>query len=325
VTVFGRDASNFDGTIDYAGLGYFTHKSTEGTTITHDRYAARLNAARAAGVPVLGSYHVVRTPGNAGHGSLAAQLTYWLTYLDTHTPWWRTYPYWMMQIDAELWKYDAVSARVVKDFAALLVRSGMPGYKVTYASRGQYGDSLAGIVTDLWNANYNGGPGYPGDSWAPGWGPYSGKTPRFLQYTSTGYDHDAFRGSLSDLRALLSGGATPAPPKKEDIVAKIITTTDSPHGKGALYGTAGCGRFYISTPQGLAAYAAAWSIPQAPTWSGTEHEADAAFGPDLATLAVQPTAAGVLTDADLLAVQASAQAGARAGIDGATAVIKTSP
>lgn len=216
MTVFGRDASNFDGSISYAGLGYFTHKATEGTTVVHNRFAERLNGARAAGVVGLGSYHVLRTPGNGGNGTLTSQLTYWLTYLDQHTPWWRTYPCWMMQIDAEKWPYDKVSAETVEAFAALLVRSGVPGYKVTYASRGQYGDSLAGIGTDLWNADYRGSNGgsYPGDNWIragnqiAGWAPYSGKTPAFLQYSSTPYDHDAFRGSLDEFRALLSGAST---------------------------------------------------------------------------------------------------------------------
>lgn len=199
MTVFGRDASNFDGTIDYSGLTFFTHKATEGTSITHDRYAARLNAARAAGVPVLGSYHVLRSTS-----PLAAQLTYWVNYLDGHTPWWRSFPYWIMQIDAEKWPYDAVSALTVKNFAALVQQSGLPGFKITYASRGQYGDSLAGIVTPLWNANYSGGPSYPGDSWSTGWQSYSGRVPAILQYTSTPYDKNAFRGTLAQLKALIA-------------------------------------------------------------------------------------------------------------------------
>lgn len=218
MTLFGRDASNFDGAISYAGLGYFTHKSTEGTSISHDQYGSRLNAARAAGVPVLGSYHVVRTPGNGGAGSLAQQLSYWLAYMDAHTPWWRTWPHWMMQVDAEKWSYDAVSAATVKAFAGLLVASGAPGYKVTYASRGQYGDSLSGIATDLWNADYRGSVSgsYPGDGWVKagalvaGWAPYSGKMPRFLQYTSRPFDEDAFRGTLAELLAL-TGPAGAAP------------------------------------------------------------------------------------------------------------------
>lgn len=201
MTILGRDASNYDGTVDYSGLSFFTHKATEGTSITHDKYAARMNAARSAGVPILGSYHVVRTGP-----SLPAQLAYWVNYLDAHTPWWRSFPYWIMQIDAEKWPYDTVSALTVKNFAALVQQSGLPGFKITYASRGQYGDSLNGIATPLWNANYSGGPNYPGDAWNTGWQSYSGRVPTILQYTSTPYDKNAFRGTLDQLKALIAPG-----------------------------------------------------------------------------------------------------------------------
>jgi hypothetical protein len=120
-----------------------------------------------------------------------------------------------MQIDAEKWPYDAVSAANVKQFAQLLVDARVPGWKVTYASRGQYGDSLAGIATPLWNADYRRGPGYPGDGWTAmndgspaGWAGYSGQVPALLQYTSTPYDKDAYRGTLDQLKTLVGGGNT---------------------------------------------------------------------------------------------------------------------
>jgi hypothetical protein len=212
MTVQGRDASNFDGSIDHAGLGFLTHKVTEGTSVIHDKFGPRLAAARTAGVPVLGAYHVVRTPGSGGAGSLASQLRFWVAQMDARTPWWRSVPF-ILQIDAEKWPYDNVAAGTVLGFAALLVGSGLPGYKVTYASRGQYGDSLRGIATDLWNADYRASSGgsYPGDGWTvqhgspAGWAPFSGKTPVFLQYTSTPHDKDAFRGDLNQLLALVKG------------------------------------------------------------------------------------------------------------------------
>lgn len=215
MTIWGRDASDFDqGSINFAGLGFFTSKSSEGATVQHHSYGPHLNAAKTAGVPVVGSYHVVRTPSNT-QGNLTAQLQHWLTTMDQATPWWRTHPHFVLQIDAEKWPYDAVSASVVKQFAQMLVGFGIPGYKVTYASRGQYGDSLNGIATDLWNADYRGSSAgsYPGDGWvasggsAAGWAGYSGKTPVFLQYTSTPYDKDAFRGTLDQLLALTGGSA----------------------------------------------------------------------------------------------------------------------
>jgi len=113
-----------------------------------------------------------------------------------------------MQIDAERWQYDNVSADTIIQFASLLSRSGLPGWKVTYASRGQYSNSLLPISTPLWNADYRGSVNgsYPGDNWASGWAPYSGQTPIILQYTSTPYDKNAYRGTLEQLLALTGGG-----------------------------------------------------------------------------------------------------------------------
>jgi hypothetical protein len=212
-----RDASNFDGSVSYIGLGGFTHKVTEGISVVHDQYGPRLNAARDAGVPVLGSYHVLRSP-NATNGSYAAQLAFWVQQMDLRTPWWRSWPHFVLQIDAERWSYDNVTPTEVLTFAALLAGSGLPGFKVTYASRGQYGDALTGIRTPLWNADYRASSGgaYPGDGWtatssgAPaGWAPYSGQIPVFLQYTSTPYDENAYRGTLAELLALVgTNGAT---------------------------------------------------------------------------------------------------------------------
>lgn len=220
-----RDASNFDGNVDFTGLAGFTHKATEGIHTVHDQYGPRLAAAKAAGVPVLGSYHVVRTP-NSTNGTLDEQLKFWLSYMDRETPWWRDWPHWVMQIDAEKWPYDNVSAQTVKDFAGRVVGSGLPGWKITYASRGQYGDSLAGIATPLWNADYRGSVNgsYPGDGWASGWAPYSGKTPVLLQYTSTPYDENAFRGTLSDLLTLTSTGETLT--AEDDILAILTNDID---------------------------------------------------------------------------------------------------
>jgi hypothetical protein len=213
MTVFLRDCSDFDtGTIDVTGLAGLTHKATEGTGVTHTMYGPRLSLWRTEGVPVLGSYHVLRTPGSGGAGSLQAQLDFWVSYMDSQTSWWRNHPHWILQVDAERWTYDDVQPSTVLDFASLLARSGLPGWKVTYASRGQYGDALRGIATPLWNADYRNNGTYPGDNWtsdngAPaGWASYSGVTPTLLQYREAP-DLNAFRGSLDELLAL-TGGTT---------------------------------------------------------------------------------------------------------------------
>lgn len=312
MTVLGADFSNYNTTTPFGGLGFVTHKATEGTSITHDKYGARLAAARDFGVPVLGTYHVVRTPGSAGAGSLAQQLAFWVAYLDAHTPWWRTYPNWVMQVDAEKWPYDGVSATVVRQFAALLVQSGLPGYKVTYASRGQYGDSLSGIATDLWNADYRGGPAYPGDGWVrasngtpAGWAAFSGKVPAFLQYYSTPYDMDAFRGSLAELLALTRNNTAPLSKEETPLMFMAKTKTDDAVrlSDGFKWKALKPDPFNALRSIGVPLV----TVPDAAALDGLT--------------GVEDKGLAALTPADVTAVANAAAAGARLALDGATATI----
>lgn len=218
MTLFGWDSSDFDwarGPMNLAaakadGITWFTHKATEGTSTKHIHLADALNRARSAGFEFVGAYHVVRT------GNVGPQVAYFLAYLDLQVPWWRDFPGFFLQVDLEKWPYDAVSATTGKAFAAGLVVA-QPKKVLTYASRGQYGDSLAGIVTPLWNAAYGANPpihypdAYPGDN-GSGWRTYSGQVPVMWQYGSTTRigtqptcDANAFRGSLADLRKLITG------------------------------------------------------------------------------------------------------------------------
>lgn len=218
---YGWDASDYDwprGPMDLAaayhdGIRFFTHKATEGTTVTHRHYGAALARARDAGVPVLGAYHVVRT----AH-TVAEQLAHFLAYVNAQTPWWSSWPHWMWQVDCERWPYDDVSAQRGHDFAtALAAHTGKR--TVLYASKGEYSERIP-AGTALWNAHYGANPTghytqhYPGDA-SEGWGRYSGVVPTFLQYGSKltigrqpGCDANAFRG---DLNALLNWVAPAAP------------------------------------------------------------------------------------------------------------------
>ncbi len=218
MTVFGIDCSDFDwarGPMDIAamardGIVFLTHKATEGTSVRHQHYGPALTRARDAGIPVLGAYHVVRSAG-----SLADQVKAHLAYLDEATPWWRTWPAWIEQVDLELWPYDQVSASTGVAFAELLATATRKAVLI-YASKGQYGQALGG-GRPLWNAAYpSRAPGhyrelYPGDN-GPGWQSYSGRTPVMWQYTDNatigsqpGCDANAFRGSLAELLALAGG------------------------------------------------------------------------------------------------------------------------
>lgn len=239
-TVFGWDASDYDwarGPMDLAaarrdGIDFFTHKATEATSTKHVHYGEAMRRARDAGIPVLGAYHVVRSPANA-----SAEVDHHLSYVDSQTPWWRDFPCWFWQIDLELWSYDSVPASEGEAFADIIEeRTGRPA--VIYASRGQYGDQLSNSSHNLWNANY--GPNADGhyrDIYAarggdsgPGWARYSGRTPIMWQYgsrTTIGSqnicDASAFRGTLAELTTILKGN-TMTPLEEAELLRSVQAT-----------------------------------------------------------------------------------------------------
>lgn len=242
MTTFIRDMSHYDTDLSLTGYAGTTHKITEGKGYVDPKYAARMPGFRATN-RVLGSYHVLHTADPAG------QLQFWIEQQDKLTPWWRDWPHWIMQIDAEKWPGDPVTladgrtytgpltasafagslladdaiaeARQARQsttvsFATMLKAANLPGLQVCYASRGQFGDTLSGIPLDLWNAAYR-SSSYPGDN-SSDWRPYSGRTPVFWQYTSTPYDKNAFRGTVDQLLAYVS--------KEEDFMGFIQSQDD---------------------------------------------------------------------------------------------------
>jgi hypothetical protein len=245
MTVFGWDASDFDwdrGPMDLAaayrdGIRLFTHKITESTNVVHEHCGTALDRARAAGIPVLGGYMVVRTPGP----SIAAQVAFMLKTLDRYAPWWRTFPAWVFQVDLEKWPYDAVAATYGVQACNELARQAPGRFHILYASRGQYGSTIPG-GDPLWNAAYGTNPvgqyravydATVGDNSAR-WNPYSNRAPVILQYgsrlkigTQNTCDANAFRGSLAELLALVTstqledemeiGTDVPVPPGMADV------------------------------------------------------------------------------------------------------------
>jgi GH25 family lysozyme M1 (1,4-beta-N-acetylmuramidase) len=224
MTVFGIDCSHYDmsrGPMDFAamyrdGIRFVTSKATEGDSYQDPHFATCLTNAHAAGIPVLGAYHVVRSGP-----SIASQVTYLTAYLDHTIPWWRTHPNFMIQVDLERWPQDNVSAATGCAFADA-ARHATGKYVIVYASKGQYGNSIpAGC--DIWNANYPSSRAahysalYPGDN-GVGWNAYSGRTPVIWQYSSTatigsqpGCDANAYRGTLDQLLALTSNSSQEIP------------------------------------------------------------------------------------------------------------------
>lgn len=239
-TVFGWDASDYDwlrgpmdlGAARSAGVQFFTHKATEGTSGVHKHTGEALVRASNAGIPVLGAYHVVRS------GSVAAQVSHFLAYLDAQAPWWRDWPDWMLQVDLEKWPYDSVSAATGLDFTHQLAAAVPARMPIVYASRGQYGNELAGLsaAVPLWNAAYpSSNPGSlqglyarAGGDGGTGWTSYSGRTPTVWQFTSnatigsqTRCDGNAFRGTLDQLKATLRGPAAASAATAEDFLMAL--------------------------------------------------------------------------------------------------------
>lgn len=239
MTLYGWDASDFDhdrgmraAHIQRAaseGIRFFTHKITEGTRVIHVYAGEKLTAAVSAGIPFVGAYVVPRTPGNNGHGSIAAQADYAIAQLGRQWPGWKSFAGFFWQIDTEKWGYDNVSPVYGEQLAVELERK--TGKKaVHYAPKWAYGNTIPNPARPLWSSNY--GPNSAknfktlyvergGDSGA-GWEAYSGRVPKIWQYGSKAIiggqstcDANAFRGTITDFAKMIGAPVTvPTTPTK---------------------------------------------------------------------------------------------------------------
>jgi GH25 family lysozyme M1 (1,4-beta-N-acetylmuramidase) len=247
-TIFGWDASHYDGEhgeIDLAvltrardeGIDFFTHKIGEGLTNVDTTAAAALIAARDAGIKVIGGYYFIHS------GDMVAQAQRCIALADRYVPWWREFNGWFWQTDAETDTGGHLpSPSEVKLFSDTLVTRSLKRV-IVYASHGMYGDRLRGLGHPLWNANYPSSRKadfrdlYPGNSYA-GWTAYSGQTPVLCQYTSsatiagrTTCDANAYRGTVDQLLALIGATAVTAP-TPDDIANEIMHGTNPKDGSG---------------------------------------------------------------------------------------------
>lgn len=219
MTLFGWDMSSFDGTIGATtaararaeGIVFATHRLLRQGNVVDGNAARNLAALRDAGVEFLGAYGVVSS------GEAVPDADRLVAMADQQVPWWRSFPGWFWQVDLEKWPSDPVPPADGIACARRL-RATTGRWTVLYASHGQYGDSLTAWDGALWNANYGNNPVgpfkavYPGDS-SSRWAPYSARVPLLLQYGSnttiaglSTCDANAYRGTLEQLRALISGG-----------------------------------------------------------------------------------------------------------------------
>lgn len=229
MTIFGLDCSHFDGTLTLAdlkraaaeGIAFFTHKLGEGLGAEDATQSTALAAARDAGIRVLGGYWFL-------HGNLnpITEAQACIAMADKDEPWWRTFPGWVWQADAETSPTGLPSPAHVKAFADALSRQTQKTVLV-YASHGQYGNTLNGLGHPLWNANYPSNAQkpfkdlYPGDSYA-GWSSYSGQVPAIAQFASSATvagkktcDVNAFRGTIDELLTLI--GVKPTVSEEDDM------------------------------------------------------------------------------------------------------------
>lgn len=242
MTTYGWDASHYDGVLTLAdlqrafksGVQFFTHKLGEGLGGEDATQGTALAAARDAGFTVLGGYWFCH-----GEDSPVAEADACLAMATKNEPWWKDFPGWFWQIDAETESGHTKPTRAWIDSFAARLRATTKKAVITYASAGQYGNTLAGLSTKLWNAHYGSNPvGSPitcyldqGGDKSAGWGTYSGQIPVLLQFGSnvtiagkTTCDANAFRGTIDQLLALItgeSGGGGDIP------VTDIPTTTSN--------------------------------------------------------------------------------------------------
>jgi len=237
MTTYGWDASHYDGVLTLVdlqrahseGIEFFTHKLGEGLGGEDTTQGTALAAARDAGIKIIGGYWFCH-----GEDDPVAEATKFVAMADKDEPWWRTFEGWFWQTDAETETgHTKPSKSWIQKFSDELDRL-TKRVIVTYASHGQYGDSLTGLTYPLWNANYPSSAQkpfkelYPGDSY-PGWSEYSGQVPVFCQYASsatiagkTTCDANAFRGTFADLEKFIIGSSGGG-----DIPVSTPTTTDN--------------------------------------------------------------------------------------------------
>lgn len=243
--LLGIDVSHHQGSIDWSlmrhyGIQFAGLKATEGDAFIDSQFARNLRNARAAGVVVF-AYHYQRSVATA-----TEQVANIVRVVPKDCP---------VVVDVE------AGSGIVGVTQGIVAGLRLRGYDVplTYLPRWYWQQlglpSLAGLPP-LWSSRYPDNVIRPiGQEYAEiesrymhFWQGYGGLPVKVLQFTSSArigtrapLDGNAYRGSLLQLRALLSGTPAPkppSPPSKEDDVKPILAqdlNNEKKHGPNAVF------------------------------------------------------------------------------------------
>jgi len=219
MTIFGPDASSFQGNVNWADVDvtcdFGWEKVSQGTGYTNDRWAtakpAMIARAHSDGF-VPGAYHFLES-----YESGASQADYFAAVAGDLTGF-------GIAIDCEPTGTSRPTWQHLHD-CAMRLRSHYPTHLIGGYIPEWYWDGTDTAVCDwLWQSHYVGGSGSPAQLYAnvPGsyWNGYGGLSVAVLQFSSSAViagvpgtcDVSAFRGTVDAYRKLVVGGTPPLPP-----------------------------------------------------------------------------------------------------------------
>lgn len=209
MTLYGVDVSNFQSGIDVSrlaaeGFSWIEAKVSEGDYYTDPTWPAVRDAAKKAGMPVIGYHYAVAScPVSAqvqtfvGNGGGDAVMIDFEDNSGTIADYW-----------ALVNAFNAAGVTVALSYIPQWYwsRIGCPDLSQVPGLIASYYSEATGYASDIYTAT--------GGDDGPGWAAYGGGQPVIWQFTdraqAAGYalDADAFRGTIHELVALLTGTPT---------------------------------------------------------------------------------------------------------------------